>query len=83
MLINRIFRGCLNHSLYEWIGLISNLFVPLAIGILTIILPLQQENFNESQNENSQFISFSNRLRNFQSVHDEQKQIILMMIVFY
>jgi uncharacterized protein YjbI with pentapeptide repeats len=77
MLRNTFCRGCLNHSLYEWIGLISNLFVPLAIGVLSIVLPLQQENLNESQNEYSHLTSFNNRLRNLQSTHDEQKQIIL------
>jgi len=77
MLRNTFLRGCLSHSLYEWINLLSNLFVPLAIGILTIVLPLQQEYLNEDQNENSHMISFSNRLRNIESLHDEQKQTIL------
>lgn len=70
-------KGCLNHPLYEWINLISNLFVPLAIGILTIVLPLQQESLRENQNENSYQITFNNRLRNSASLHDEQKQIML------
>jgi uncharacterized protein YjbI with pentapeptide repeats len=77
MLRNTFLRGCLNYSLYEWINLLSNLFVPLAIGILTIVLPLQQEYLNEGQNENSHLISFSNHLRNIESLHDEQKQTIL------
>jgi hypothetical protein len=77
MLRNIFRKGCLNHSLYDWINLISNLFVPLAIGILTIILSLQQENIQTHEDEYSYLITFNNRLRNIQSLHDEQKQIIL------
>jgi uncharacterized protein YjbI with pentapeptide repeats len=77
MLTSAIRRGCLNHSLYEWISLISNLLIPLIIGILTIVLPLQQENLSEHQNENSKMFAFNRRLRNIETLRDEQKQIIL------
>ena len=77
MLKNAFRRGCLNHSFYEWINLISNLFIPLIIGILTIVLPLQQENLSEHQNENLKAFAFSRRLRNIESLQDQQKQIIL------
>ena len=70
-------RRFFNHSIYDWLNLFSNLLVPIAIGILTIVLPLQQDNLNEKQNEHSYQISFTNRLRNLQAVHDQQKQMIL------
>ncbi|CAF3450864.1 unnamed protein product [Rotaria sp. Silwood1] len=76
MLKNK-FPNCLNHSLFEWINLISNVFIPLIIGILTIVLPVQQENLNEHQHENSKTIVFNNRLSYIQSLHDEQYQNIL------
>jgi uncharacterized protein YjbI with pentapeptide repeats len=77
-MLNDIFRRrWLNHSLYEWISSISNLFIPLIIGILTIALPLKQENLSQQQNNNSQTFAFNNRLRTIQSLHEEQKQIIL------
>lgn len=70
-------KRCLDHSLFDWINLISTLFVPVIIGILTVVLPLQRENLSEQQTQNSYLISFNNRQRSLQSVHDEQKQLIL------
>jgi uncharacterized protein YjbI with pentapeptide repeats len=74
---NKISKGCLNHSLYEWLTLLSTLFVPLIIGILTIVLPLQQQNLSDRQNENSKTIASNNRLQEMELLHDQQKQIIL------
>ena len=70
-------RGCLNHSIYDWCNLLSTLFVPLVVGILTVVLPLQQQNLSERQNENSKIIAFHNRLRDMELLHDQQKQNIL------
>ena len=70
-------RKCLNHSLYEWITLLASLIVPLIVGILTIVLPLQQQNLSERQNENSKTIALNNRLQEIELIHDQQKQIIL------
>lgn len=77
-MLEHLFRKrCLNHSIFDWISLVSNLFVPLIIGILTIVLPLQREYLSEQQNQNSYLISFSTRQRNLQSSQDEQKQLVL------
>jgi uncharacterized protein YjbI with pentapeptide repeats len=70
-------KGCLNHSLYEWLTLLSTLFVPLVVGILTIVLPLQQQDLSQRQNENSKTIALHNRLQEMELLHDQQKQIIL------
>ncbi|UJR16104.1 hypothetical protein I4U23_003016 [Adineta vaga] len=70
-------RGCLHHSAYEWLTLISTLFIPLVVGILTIVLPLQQQNLSERQNENSKTIAINNRLQDMELLHDQQKQMIL------
>ncbi|CAF2752922.1 unnamed protein product [Rotaria sp. Silwood2] len=70
-------KGCLNHSLFEWITVVSTLFVPLVVGILTIVLPLQQQNLSDRQNENSQTIALYNRLKEMELLHDQQKQTIL------
>ncbi|CAF2518272.1 unnamed protein product [Rotaria sp. Silwood2] len=77
MLKNKFLKNCLNHSLFEWINLISNLFILLIIGILPIVLPLQQENLSEYQHQSSKTIVFNNDLSSIQSLHDEQHQIIL------
>ena len=74
---NKLSKGCLQHSLYEWLTLLSTLFVPLVVGILTVILPLQQQNLSDRQNENSKLIAFHNRLQEMELLHDQQKQIIL------
>jgi uncharacterized protein YjbI with pentapeptide repeats len=74
---NKLSKGCLQHSLYEWLTLLSTLFVPLVVGILTVILPLQQQNLSDRQNENSKVIAFHNRLQEMELLHDQQKQIIL------
>ncbi|CAF0736216.1 unnamed protein product [Rotaria sordida] len=70
-------KGCLNHPFYDWITLLSTLFVPLVVGILTIVLPLQQQNLSNRQNENSQTIAVHNRLKDMEILHDQQKQTIL------
>jgi uncharacterized protein YjbI with pentapeptide repeats len=74
---NKISKGCLKHSVYEWITVLSTLFVPLVVGILTIVLPLQQQNLSDRQNENSKKIALNNRLQEMELLHDQQKQIIL------
>jgi hypothetical protein len=73
----RIPKGCLNHSIYDWLTVLSTLFVPLIVGILTVVLPLQQQNLSERQNENSKSIALNNRLQEMELLHDQQKQIIL------
>jgi uncharacterized protein YjbI with pentapeptide repeats len=73
----KLSKGCLHHSIYEWLTLLSTLFVPLVLGILTIVLPLQQQNLNDRQNENSKTISLNNRVRDMELLQDQQKQIIL------
>lgn len=73
----RITKGCFNHSLYEWLTLLSTLFIPLVVGILTVVLPLQQQNLSERQNENSKTIASNNRLQEMELIYDQQKQIIL------
>ena len=70
-------RGCLQHSVYEWLTLVATLFVPLVVGILTVVLPLQQQNLSERQNENSKTIATNNRLQDMELLHDQQKQLIL------
>ncbi|CAF0842880.1 unnamed protein product [Rotaria sp. Silwood1] len=70
-------KGCLNHSVFEWITVLSTLFVPLVVGILTVVLPLQQQNLSDRQNENSQTIALHNRLKDMELLHDQQKQTIL------
>ncbi|CAF0841090.1 unnamed protein product [Adineta ricciae] len=70
-------RGCLQHSVYEWLTLVATLFVPLVVGILTVVLPLQQQNLSERQNENSKTIAINNRLQDIELLHDQQKQLIL------
>jgi uncharacterized protein YjbI with pentapeptide repeats len=77
MLKNTFRRGCLNHSVSEWITLISNLFIPVIIGILAIVLPLQQDKLSENQNDNAKTFALNRRLRNIESLRDEQRQIIL------
>ena len=57
--------------------MISNLFVPLIIGIFTIVLPLQREQLTEQQNQNSYLISFTTRQRTLESTQDAQKQMVL------
>jgi len=74
---SKISKGCLNHSIYDWLTLLSTLFVPLIVGILTVVLPLQQQNLSERQNENSKTIALNNRLQEMELLHDQQKQIIL------
>jgi uncharacterized protein YjbI with pentapeptide repeats len=74
---SNISKRFLNHSLYEWLTLLSTLFVPLVVGILTIVLPLQQQNLSDRQNENSKTISLHNRLQELGLLQDQQKQIIL------
>ena len=73
----QINRQCLNHSWYEWLTLFSGLFVPLIVAILTIVLPLQQQNLSERQNENSKSISLNNYFQNLELLREQQKQIIL------
>lgn len=70
-------RSCLNHSVYEWLTLFSTLFVPLVIGVLTVVLPLQQQNLSERQNENTKSIAFHNRLQDMELLRDQQRQAIL------
>lgn len=70
-------RRFLNHSLFDWLTLLSSLFVPLIVGILTVILPLQQQNLSNLQNENSQTIASSNHLQDIKLLSDQQKQNIL------
>lgn len=70
-------RKCFNHSIYDWLTLLSTLFVPLVVGILTVVLPLQQQNLSEKQNENSKVIALNNRLQELELLHDQQKQVIL------
>ncbi|CAF1107176.1 unnamed protein product [Adineta steineri] len=70
-------KGCLKHSLYEWLTLLSSLFVPLVVGILTVVLPLQQQNISDHQNENSKAIALNNRLQDLKLLQDQQKQVIL------
>ncbi|CAF1078332.1 unnamed protein product [Rotaria sordida] len=59
------------------INLISNLFISIIIGILTIVLPLQQENLSEYQHKNSKATVFNNHLKYMHSLYDEHHQIIL------
>lgn len=70
-------RQCLNHSIYEWLTLFSTLFVPLVIGVLTVVLPLQQQNLSERQNENSKVIALNNRLQDMELLRDQQRQTVL------
>ncbi|CAF1020663.1 unnamed protein product [Adineta steineri] len=77
MLKNIFHRKYLNHSFSDWISLISNLFIPLIIGILAIVLPLQQEDLNEDHIEHSRISAFNHRLTSMESLHDQQQQIIL------
>jgi hypothetical protein len=74
---NKRSKGCLQHSLYDWLTLLSTLFVPLVVGVLTIVLPLQQQNLSDRQNENSKTIASHNRLQEMELLNDQQKQIIL------
>jgi len=73
----RLSKGCFNHSIYDWLTLLSTLFVPLVVGILTVVLPLQQQNLSEQQNTNSKTIALNHRLQEIELLHDQQKQIIL------
>ncbi|CAF3701770.1 unnamed protein product [Rotaria socialis] len=66
--------GCLNHSIYEWINLLSKFFVLLVVGILTIVLPLQQQNLSDRENEHSKTIALNSRLQDIALIHDQQKQ---------
>ena len=70
-------RQCFHHSVYEWLTLVSSLFVPLVVGILTVVLPLQQQNLSNRQNENSKMIAINNRIQDVELLHEQQKQIIL------
>lgn len=70
-------KGCLQHSIYEWLTILSTLFIPLIVGILTIVLPLQQQNLSDRQNENSKTIALNNRLQEIELLHDQQRQTIL------
>lgn len=67
----------IKHSIYDWISLLSTLFVPLVVGILTIVLPLQQQNLSERQNENSKTIALNTRLQDHELARDHQQQSIL------
>lgn len=73
----KIQRRCFNHSVYEWLTLFSSLFVPLVIGVLTVVLPLQQQNLSERQHENTKNIAFNNRLQDMELLRDQQRQEIL------
>jgi uncharacterized protein YjbI with pentapeptide repeats len=73
----RIHRTCSNHTWYEWLTFLSGLFVPLVVGILAIVLPIQQQTLADRQNENSNTIALNNRLQHVEIVHEQQKQIIL------
>lgn len=70
-------RKCLNYSMYEWLMLLSSLFIPLIVGILSIVLPLQQQNLSERQNENSKIIALNNRLQDMDLLRDQQRQMVL------
>ena len=70
-------RKCLNYSMYEWLMLLSSLFIPLIIGILSIVLPLQQQNLSDRQNENSKIIALNNRLQDMDLLRDQQRQMVL------
>ena len=70
-------RKCLNYPLYEWLALLSNLFIPLVVGILAIVLPLQQQNLSDRQNENSKSIALNHRLQDMDLLHDQQRQAVL------
>lgn len=74
---NEIRKGCLKHSTFEWLTVLSTLFVPLIVGILTVVLPLQQQNLSDRQNENSKAIALNNRQQEIELLHDQQKQTIL------
>ena len=70
-------KGCLQHSIFEWFTVLSTLFVPLIVGILTVVLPLQQQNLSDRQNENSKTIALNNRQQEIELLRDQQKQTIL------
>ena len=73
----RLARRCFNHSVYDWLTLTSSLFVPLVVGILTVVLPLQQQNLSDRQNENSKMIAINNRIQDLELLREQQKQMIL------
>lgn len=70
-------RRCLRHSWFDWITLFSGLFVPLIVGVLTVVLPLQQSNLNEQQQENSKLLAMNSRIHDLEVLRDQQKQAIL------
>ena len=74
---NKLNKGCLQHSVYEWLTVLATLFIPLIVGILTIVLPLQQQNLSDRQNENSKTIALNNRLQEIELLRDQQRQTIL------
>lgn len=74
---NEIRKGCLQHSFFEWLTVFSTLFVPLIVGILTIVLPLQQQNLSDRQSENSKTIALNNRQQEIELLRDQQKETIL------
>lgn len=70
-------RECFHHPVYEWLNVFSTLFVPLVVGILTVVLPLQQQSLSERQNENSKTIAINSRMQDMDMLHDQQRQMVL------